>query len=359
MIRNNRDILQYLENTICIGLLVVSACGANKDVQPQIVPENSLALCNDGVDNDWDNRIDCDDPDCDEMSVCSSTSSVAKPSGSSSPAKASTSSKAEKPNSSTGKVKDPDRMQLARSIEPKSATSSSAVKAAKTTPKPVIVLKLDDVTRVSQGFEQSIGFLKREGVKAGLGIIGYSLEKDDPKLIAWIKALHKSGQFEFWNHGYKKRTAFEDKGEFESESAEEQRKALLKTQNLAKEKLGITLTTFGPHFSHTNKHTEEALKQVPEIKSVFFYTNPKTGPWFVFKRVMGLEHRGFDPNADIFIEQYRSRGVKEPVLALQGHPEAWTNSERMEEFQKIILFLKKEGCRFMTPSEYVDSIDQK
>lgn len=222
--------------------------------------------------------------------------------------------------------------------------------------KPIIILKLDDVTKVTKNWQQCADFLKEENVKASFGIIGNALEKDDPQLVKWIKDLHASGRVEFWNHGYKNRTNADKIGEFESDSTEEQLKSLKRTQELVKEKMGITLAAFGPHWSGTNQQTIEALKGVPEIKSVFYYTASPDGSWFVFKRYLDMEQPTFCPNPEAFIKGYESGANKKPYLAMQGHPNSWWKPERFENFKKIVRFLKEKGCKFMTVSEYLESV---
>ncbi|RMD77158.1 MAG: hypothetical protein D6820_11830 [Lentisphaerae bacterium] len=219
--------------------------------------------------------------------------------------------------------------------------------------KPVIILKLDDFTRLTPNWRRVVEFLKEQRLKAGLGIIGGAWEKADPQFVQWCREQLKTGLFEIWNHGYYLRKAGDKLGEFESDSWVEQKKALLRTQQLAAEKLGVELRAFGPHWSSTNEATIKALQQVPQIKMVFFYTRPGYH-WFVFKRFMNLEHPTFVPNLEYFRQKYATVGRTKPYLALQGHPNAW-NGERWENFKKIIAFLRQEGCRFMTPSEYYET----
>jgi peptidoglycan/xylan/chitin deacetylase (PgdA/CDA1 family) len=220
----------------------------------------------------------------------------------------------------------------------------------------VIVLKLDDVVAygsqdgpaVSPRWQRITDFLKDRDIKASYGIIGFSLEADNEAYFDWIRDLHKSGLIEFWNHGYKNRRATDKTGEFEG-SFEEQKNALEKTQRLAKEKLGIELRTFGPHWSGTNEATAKALDGIPEIKTWFY--GPRSSGKFVFDRVLVLENPIFVPDAAKFRELYERAGQGKACLALQGHPNAW-DDKRWEGFVEIIDFLESKGCVFMTPSEY-------
>ena len=221
----------------------------------------------------------------------------------------------------------------------------------------IIVLKLDDVTThggrgnvpVSPRWQRVTDFIETNQLKASYGIIGWSLEQDHPAYFTWIKDLHNKGIIEFWNHGYRDRKDGDKAGEFEGPFTE-QKAALEKTQRLAKEKLGIELRAFGPHWSGTNADTAKALEGVPEIKMCFY--DPKGARQFVFERVLVLEHPTFVPDFDKFKQLYEKNGKDKACLALQGHPNAW-DDKRWAGFVKIIEFLKAKGCVFMTPSEYL------
>lgn len=58
-------------------------------------------------------------------------------------------------------------------------------------PPQVIVLKLDDVVAhdaklpVSPRWQRTVDFLEKRGLKASLGIIGFSLEEDNPAYFQW------------------------------------------------------------------------------------------------------------------------------------------------------------------------------
>ena len=137
---------------------------------------------------------------------------------------------------------------------------------------------------VSVRWQRVTDFIQQNKLKASYGIIGWSLEQDNPAYFRWIKDLHNSGDIEFWNHGYRDRRAEDKTGEFEGPYAE-QKAALEKTQRLAKEKLGIELRAFGPHWSGTNSDTAKALDGIPEIKMCFY--DPKGAKQFVFRAGAG------------------------------------------------------------------------
>jgi peptidoglycan/xylan/chitin deacetylase (PgdA/CDA1 family) len=231
---------------------------------------------------------------------------------------------------------------------------------------PIIILKLDDVVQsneqggpVSSRWKRVTEFIEKNNLKAGCGIICFSLEQDNPAYFDWLKDQQKKGRIEFWCHGYKARAATDKTGEFEQGTAEEQKAVFEKCERLAKEKLGFDLPAFGPHWSGTTAETEEALQAVPEIK-IWLY-GPKDSKSFKklsLERVMAIENPTFVPDFEKFKASYEKAGSKQKFLVLQGHANAW-NDERWAGFVKIIEFLQSKNCTFMTPSEYLKSVSTK
>ena len=223
----------------------------------------------------------------------------------------------------------------------------------------IILLKLDDVVArhtgsspVSARWQRVHDYLRTNSIKGSFGIITESLEKDDAAYFQWIKDTRQAGLIEFWLHGYHMRKAG-DPGEFEHGTAEEQRALLAKGEKLAKEKLGFTLSAFGPHWSGTTAATDEALEAVPEVK-IWLYgpAKPKFFTRLSIERVMGLENPTFVPDPAKFKALYEKAGAKRDVLVLQGHPDQW-DDKRWAGFVAIIDFLKSKNVVFMTPSEYL------
>jgi peptidoglycan/xylan/chitin deacetylase (PgdA/CDA1 family) len=236
----------------------------------------------------------------------------------------------------------------------------AAAQAEDAPAKPVIILKLDDITRngasgqnpISPRWQRCVDFLEKEQVKASLGIIGNSLEGDAPAYFKWIKDLAVKGAFEFWNHCYE-----DGADKFKGTPMEDQKAALEKTQNLAKEKLGLTLRAFGVHWSATDVATEAALAAIPDIKIVFFSPENPKGKQVCLKRTINLEQPTFVPNFEKVKDAFEKWGNKLPYIALQGHPNQW-DDKRLEDFTKVVKYLKEQGCQFMTASEYVANQSQ-
>lgn len=247
------------------------------------------------------------------------------------------------------------------------ALPSHAQPTATPTPAPkpqVILLKFDDVTAngarpgapVSPRWLKLVDYLTTHRIRAGFGVICYSLEKDNPVYFQWLKDLQAAGQIELWHHGYRNRAAEDKHGEFETGTAAEQRAIFQKSEALAVAKLGFPLVAFGPHWSATTDATDEALSLTPEIK-IWLYgpKQPKHFRGLSIERILALENPTFVPDPQKFQATYERNAAKAPVLVLQGHPNAWTD-ERWAGFEKIIEFLRTKNVVFMTPSEYLASV---
>jgi peptidoglycan/xylan/chitin deacetylase (PgdA/CDA1 family) len=238
--------------------------------------------------------------------------------------------------------------------------AATVLSAADTKPQ-VILLKLDDVAArhtgaspVSLRWQRVLDYLNTTHTKASFGIICESLEKDDADYFNWIKGIHVAGLIEFWCHGYHMKKA-DEPGEFEQGTAAEQKTIFEKCERLAKEKLGFSLSAFGPHWSGTTDATDEALEAVPDVK-IWLYgpAKPKFFTRLSIERVMALENPTFVPDAEKFKTLYEKAASKREVLVLQGHPDQWTD-ERWNGFVAIIDFLKSKNVVFMTPSEYLNT----
>lgn len=217
---------------------------------------------------------------------------------------------------------------------------------------PMVMIKLDDLVGVTPKWQQVVDFLEKEDLKANFGIMGSALEKEDKELINWVKKLKASGRVEFWNHGY---AGFGHRNEFSGTGFENQRKAMERTQELSKQRFGEAFAAFGPHSSPTDADTYRVLALHPEIKLVWFYGPPKGEKAegfnaYVVPRVINLENPIFHPNPEAVQKGFEKKGRNLEVIGLQGHPATWGDQE-FEDFKKTLLYLKQQGCRFVTISE--------
>lgn len=222
-----------------------------------------------------------------------------------------------------------------------------------------IILKLDDVIAGTDGqaisprWQRVSDYLEGKGIKAAFGVIGFSLERDNPEYFKWITDRAGRGLIEFWNHGYRERTLKDSIGEFER-GFDEQLRALRMTDSLAKVKLGLDMPVWGPHWSGTNADTDRALSKMPQIRMTLEAPqNPVHFKGMVLPGQISIEHPVHNPNFEAFRKAYLEKKHELSLFYLQGHPLSWDEG-RWENFVKIIEFLESEGVRFIKPSDILE-----
>ena len=257
---------------------------------------------------------------------------------------------------------------LLTAIAPLNAQTTAEKKSAsptRTSP-PYILIKVDDLRnaggKVHPRWQKLVDFLKERKIKAGIGIICDSLEKDDPKYFQWIKDQHAGGLIEFWNHGYNHKS-WEENGktvyEFKGTSYELQKKNLLRCNELAKQKLEFTLPAFGAGFNAIDDNTAKALAEDPDT-TIWLYGDVKNPAGKVVLDRIGnvnIENPTFVPSLEKFKAGYAKNPTRD-YFVIQGHPAQWTD-ERFAQFVALIDFLTTEKAVFTTPSEYVKLKDLK
>jgi peptidoglycan/xylan/chitin deacetylase (PgdA/CDA1 family) len=219
-----------------------------------------------------------------------------------------------------------------------------------------VILKADDIvfnssSTISLRWIKFFDYIESKNIKASLGLIGNSLEKGDDNYYALLKELNASGNFELWNHGYTHTiNGIDENGilynEFKNSLLEYQKEHLIKTQNLAKEKLNIVLRTFGAPGNGVDYNTVLALKEINDIDVWFFGTEkfPKTN----LKRSIEIEFPAGTPDFLKFQSNYNAGNT---LVVLQIHPNSW-NEAMFGEFKKAIDFLMEKNVMFINPYEY-------
>lgn len=226
--------------------------------------------------------------------------------------------------------------------------------------KPMVILKLDDLWfeegLVHPGWIKVVDFLDSMEVKGTIGIVGNSLEEGDATYFNWIKERHIEG-YEIWHHGFchcRHKEGDIEIREYRGEDLAAQTESLLKTQQLAQEKLGITLRSFGAPYNSTDEYTASALAEIPALKVWMYKETDEPTDKCLLPRIaeVNIEYPVHQPDFEQFkagYEQFKN----EPVLVIQGHPRSWAGDEnRFEEFKRIIFFLVKEKVTFVTPYGY-------
>lgn len=222
--------------------------------------------------------------------------------------------------------------------------------------KKLVILKLDDVIAgtdgrvISERWQRVADYLEGKKIKAAFGIIGFSLQEDNPAYFQWITERANRGLIEFWNHGFWRRTLNDSIGEFER-GFEEQFSALRMTDSLARAKLGLELNVWGPHWSGTNEATDRALAQMPQIHMALGAPeNPVHFKGTVLPYQIRLEYPTHNPDFEAFKTAYQAKKNELGIFYLQGHPMSW-DDKRWNNFIKIIELPESEGVTFIKPSD--------
>lgn len=225
---------------------------------------------------------------------------------------------------------------------------------------PLVVLKLDDLNvvegKVPERWQRIIRFAEERRMKTSIGIIGNSLEGENPGYTTELKRAASTGLFEFWHHGYDHRR-WQEEGrtlcEFSGTGKEHQIRHFQLAQDLAKQKLGITYQTFGAPFNATDSVTINVLSASPEIRVWLQGDAKQPAGKLVVTMVdnVNIEQPVHQPNFDAFVKGYEAlKGNHPPVFILQGHPNSWDEAA-FEEFTRILKFLDAQDCRYLLPAE--------
>ncbi len=221
-----------------------------------------------------------------------------------------------------------------------------------------ILFKVDDLIKITPQVIRLDTIAKQYSIKLAWGIVGSSLLI--PKLqncisfvryIYWIKKAHKSGIYEFWNHGFTHSNA---PIEFYDQPCCEQVKSIAYTQCLIKALLGFECITFGAPENKKDVATVEALNNFPEIK-LWFYGNSYFNHWQTYKntiinRAVELENTVGVPCLERLKRDFEKKEKNHDFFSLQIHPNMWNNSE-FEEFIRCLEYLKEKKCTYILPRD--------
>lgn len=224
---------------------------------------------------------------------------------------------------------------------------------------PQIILKLDDAypeqDGVHPGWAQVFSWLNERGITATIGLIGGKDTLPNPIFEAWISKQAKLGH-EVWNHGWCHCKPGDTLREFRGTSYAYQFDHLQRTQQYARERLELDLTTFGAPYNGIDTVTARALAAIPELTNWLYAKPEQAGEHYAFPRLaaVNIEYPVHQPDFEQFKVGYLAN-LDRPLLTIQGHPRSWLENGRMAEFQRIIEFLISEGTMFTTPERFAAS----
>lgn len=216
------------------------------------------------------------------------------------------------------------------------------------------ILKADDLSfgdsqRDISKWEEFFTYIINKGLKTSVGIIGECLENKEATPV--VGSLLETKCFEFWNHGF----SYNHKNEFLEASYEEQKDLLRRTQDLGKEKLGITFQAFGAPSNNVSEVISRVVEENDDIKVWLNGSSPSNK--LILTSWCSIESFS-DGKCFIsfkqFVENYSSRF---PYLLLQCHPWRWSE-KTFSQFKEVVDFLLQKQVEFVTPYEYFTIISE-
>ncbi len=233
--------------------------------------------------------------------------------------------------------------------------------------------KYNNISNSWLGFLNCINDLK---IPAALGLIGKSLESNKPERYN-NKVLELIANHEIFAHGY-----HHDLREYLDHSVEEQKKSIIQTLELIKNKLNLSVRTFGAPGNNISKNTKEALIVSPvniwlygmdwerlnlnkrnfefeysdmnksKYKNKYLCTFNTRLSLFLNKSIPG------NCNYHELLNRYQNKRSS-PLIMGQIHPAIWSDFD-LNELKKFLKFvLDEDEHKFITPQKYFEKVSQK
>jgi peptidoglycan/xylan/chitin deacetylase (PgdA/CDA1 family) len=235
---------------------------------------------------------------------------------------------------------------------PGGTSASAPASASRPATGPIVLLKWDDLSGKTASHVRAAELAVKEGVKVNFGVFGKSLEDPSPEYVAWLKDLRKSGQFEFWNHG------FHGFGNVDPNTKKEIKpEDIARGQELSKKHLGEPFIAYGIHAVQMDDARWKALADSPEIKAVFSASAPPgwQGKAFCIDKRAAFEDVSLKPSKQRLADSFQKVIKNSDYVYVQGHPNAWKTEQDWDEVKAALVYLKEQNCRFMTVSEFLKS----
>lgn len=217
----------------------------------------------------------------------------------------------------------------------------------------IVLLKWDDLSGKAASHVRAAELATQQGVKVNFGVFGKSLENPSPEYVDWLKELHKTGNFEFWNHG------FHGFGNVDIKTKTEKKpEDIARGQELSKKHLGEAFVAYGSHAVQMDDLRWKAVADNPTLKAVFV-TTPTPADWqgnaFLIRSRVAFEDASLKPSTKRLIESFQKVSKTSDYVSIQGHPNAWKTQEDWDEVKAALVYLKEQNVRFMTVSEFLET----
>lgn len=216
---------------------------------------------------------------------------------------------------------------------------------------PKIIIKLDDLMALKGECtaKATMDFLISNKVKFTYGVIANRIDETSYKTLApYINAVDSNGEnlLEIWHHGYDHVIP-----EFRDRSYEYQKQHFEEADKRVKELLNIQMHTFGAPGNATDSVTPLVISENPNYRVFMlgYGYNQKYDNLQHWMQRVEMENGTGNVNYDYFLTNYNKfKNTFKNYMIFQGHPNGWDDN-KLNEFKKIINYLKKDSCEFILP----------
>lgn len=226
-------------------------------------------------------------------------------------------------------------------------------------PARIVFIKADDFREPNQAWVDFLRVSREEGVKVGLGVIVTSISGND-LTARWMREQQAMGDVEFWNHGrdHTRWITNETKvSEFEGSGFAYMEQHMADAQAGIRDALGKDAVAFGTPYNGFDENTAAVINATPALR--LFFTRRVAdarkllNPRVAVIKIIGEADGTGKPDAAKFKTDFPP-GTPGPV-ALQLHPaNSNFDSARLNEYRKIVQYLKAAGYSILLPAEYVE-----
>lgn len=227
-----------------------------------------------------------------------------------------------------------------------------------------VFIKLDDLGSLkNKNAATVLDSILSKKIKVSIGVIAKNLDNEATEDYApYLKARDDRGEalFEVWHHGYDHslKNPPKDNPEFNGTSYEFQFDHFKLGDELVKKKLGVQMHTFGSPYNTADSNTVAVIYKNKAYK-VFLLKGGASGyrdGILYLNNEVKMENGAGNVSYEYFLSQYQAQKEKyKDFMVLQGHPWGWDKG-KLNDFLKIIAYLKSEGAVFVLPYAYYQSI---
>lgn len=225
---------------------------------------------------------------------------------------------------------------------------------------PKIILKLDDYGTNTSFKTAPLDMVIQKKVKATIGVIADRLATNALTVYgSYINAVDAQGKkrFEVWHHGldHSDNNLPDSNFEFDGTSYDFQKSHFETANQLVIDRLSVQMRSFGAPYNQNDANTNKVVGENLNYK-VFMFSSPSPYNVMSLNQRVNMETGTGVLDYDYLVANFNSKKSTYPnYMVLQGHPNKWT-AAMVTEFGQIIDFLLAQGCEFVLPYEYYQSV---